>query len=517
MSEPLLSATNIRMEFPGTVALDGAHLDVSQGEVHGLLGANGAGKSTLVKIIAGAYMATEGEIRFAGAVRKFRSPHDGLRAGIAPIYQELLLIPEMTVAQNLLLGRNPTGRLGFLDRAAQDSAAQTALDRVGAHFTRDTLVEDLSVANQQLVAIAKALTMDARLLVMDEPSAALEQTELSKVFSVIRDFVGDSSVDGGRAVIYITHRLQEVMQICDRATVLRNGRTVGTFDIDKVCEDELVAAMIGENRALVERAAANVAQTSAREVVFRVNGLRIGKKLDVENLEVRRGEIVGIAGLGGSGRTELLRALFGLDHAHVDALLNGQPYSPRSAREAIAAGIGFVPEDRRTQGLILLHSIVRNAALAALRGHFSIGPGRLDRMTAPTLDSLGLTAASRWQSVGSLSGGNQQKVVLAKWLVRGAKLLLLDEPSRGLDVGAKADLYQQIRSLAAKGAGIIVVSSEIEELLANCDTVWVLHEGRNTEVFDARTCSHDEVMRAVIAGPAHVERAGAAATNGIAG
>jgi ribose transport system ATP-binding protein len=412
----------------------------------------------------------------------------------------------MTVAQNLMLGRNPKGRLGLLDRAAQNSVAQRALDRVGAHFTEDALVMGLSMANQQLVAIAKALTMDARLLVMDEPSASLEQTELLKVFSVIRDFVSDSSADGGRSVIYITHRLQEVMEICDRATVFRNGRTVGTFDIDKVSESELVAAMIGENRALVERAAANDAQAFSHDVIFQVNGVRIDKKLDVENLEVRRGEVVGIAGLGGSGRTELLRALFGLDGAHIDALLNGQPYSPSSAREAIAAGIGFVPEDRRTQGLILLHSIVRNAALAALRGRFSIGPRRLDRMTAPTLESLGLRAANRWQSVGSLSGGNQQKVVLAKWLVRGAQVLLLDEPSRGLDVGAKADLYQQIRDLAARGSGIIVVSSEIEELLANCDIVWVLHEGRNTEVFDARTCNHDEVMRAVVAGPEHANR-----------
>jgi len=509
--EPLLSATNMRMEFPGTVALDGAHLEVLPGEVHGLLGANGAGKSTLVKIIAGAYIPTDGEIRFAGSVRKFSSPHDGIQAGIASIYQELLLVPEMTVAQNLLLGRNPTGRLGLLDRDAQNSVAHNALARVGAHFSGDVLVRDLSVANQQLVAIAKALTMDARLLVMDEPSAALEQHELLTVFSVIRDFVRGSSEDEGRSVIYITHRLQEVMEICDRATVFRNGRNVGTFDVDKVCESELVEAMIGENRSLVERAAANDALISSREVILRVNRVRLGKKLDVAGLEVRRGEVVGIAGLGGSGRTELLRALFGLDGAHIDALLNGRPYAPRSAREAIAAGIGLVPEDRKTQGLILLHSIIRNAALAALRGRLGSSSHRLDRMTAPTLDSLGVKAANRLQSVGSLSGGNQQKVVLAKWLVRGAEVLLLDEPSRGLDVGAKADLYQQIRSLAAKGSGIIVVSSEIEELIANCDIVWVMHEGRNTEVFDARTCSHDDVMRAVIVGP-HANREDAEAT-----
>lgn len=498
--EALLTARGIRKEYPGTVALDGAMLEVEAGEIHGLLGANGAGKSTLVKIIAGAERPDSGEIYFAGQARDFRRPIDGLHAGIASIYQELLLVPEMTVAQNLMLGRNPKTRLGALDIGAQRAAADRALEQVGAHFSSEKLVKDLSVANQQLVAIAKALTMDAKLLVMDEPSAALEEQELVRVFSVIRDFAAGGTDSGGRGVIYITHRLGEIMEICNRATVLRNGKNAGVFKIADVSEKDLVSAMIGENRTLVERSSDARAPAPEREVLFSVKRATYGAKVDVRGLNVHRGEIVGIAGLGGSGRTELLRALYGLDHSQLDATLGGRAYRPKDAREAIHLGVGLVPEDRKTQGLVLFHSIIQNAALPALRGKLAVTRSMLDSMTNSVLSSLGLKAASRWQLAGSLSGGNQQKVVLGKWLVRGASLLLLDEPSRGLDVGAKADLYAQVRKLAAQGAGIIVVSSEIEELLANCDVIWVLNDGRNMLKFDAYTCDHAEVMHAVVAG-----------------
>lgn len=489
----LLTVAGVDKRFPPNVqALKNASLEIRPGEVHCLLGANGAGKSTLVKVIAGAYRPDRGSLELDGRPLALHKPLDAVDAGISTIFQELDLVPQLTVEQNLLLGREPSR--GFLVRRGERRRrAQEALARVGAPFPPDIEVGRLSVANQQLTAIARALTTDARLLVMDEPSAALDAAEVARVFSVIRDLT-----TSGRAVLYISHRMEEVFEIGDRATVMRNGQTIDTFDIEQTSEGELVAAMIGKYRSLIEREARNT--SGQAELALHVRSIDGPQGLHIEDLTVRVGEIVGLAGLGGAGRTSLLNALFGRLSAHVDAQLSGQPFSPRKPSDAVDQGVGLVPEDRKTEGLVLGMSIGRNVALPSLRGRWLSTWTRTRELTEPHLQQLNTKYADLSHPVRLLSGGNQQKVVLARWLAHDSQLLLLDEPSRGLDVGAKVDLYERVRALADAGAAVLVASSDLEELVANCDRICVIHEGRNVTEFDPDTASHDEIQHTIITG-----------------
>ncbi|SEG74584.1 monosaccharide ABC transporter ATP-binding protein, CUT2 family [Thermomonospora echinospora] len=492
MSEPqtpLLEMRGIVKRFPGTLACDGASLSVRAGEVHCLLGENGAGKSTLMKILAGSYRPDEGEITLAGRPLRCTSPQDGLAAGISVIYQELDLAPDLTVAQNLFLGRAPA-RGPFVRRRARSAAAAEAIRRVGGTFSPEDRVRDLPIAAQQLTAIAKALTMDARVIVMDEPSATLGERDLEVVFSVIRDLAAE-----GRAIIYISHRLDEVSHIGDRATVLRDGRDVGVFDLATTSHDELVGAMIGQARELVRRADRPEPTGAPR---LSIEHVTVGDILDVSGIDVRPGEIVGLAGLAGAGRTTLLAALFGAVRGEVRARLDGRPLPVAGPRTAVRNGLALVPESRKEQGLFLGLGVARNAAIAA---HGLVAPRTRGRKkTAPVLTGLGVKHASPEQPVGQLSGGNQQKVVLAKWITRGMRVLLLDEPTRGLDIGAKADLYRQVRRLADDGVAVLLASSELAELTAHADTVWVLHEGRNVARFDPRTTPEADIAHTVITG-----------------
>ncbi|NBE94933.1 sugar ABC transporter ATP-binding protein [Nonomuraea sp. KC401] len=493
MTDERLRMSGIVKRFPGTVALDGVELTVRAGEVHCLLGENGAGKSTLMKILAGSYRPDQGTILLDGEPFSPSTPHAGLAAGIAVIYQELDLLPDLTVAQNLLLGRSP--RFGpFVRRARRAGLARQALDRVGARFPVTTRVRDLPIAAQQLTAIAKALTADARVIVMDEPSATLGESELETVFGVIR-----SLTEEGRSVIFISHRLDEVKAIGDRATVLRDGRTAGVYDVASTTPDEIVAAMIGEAKELV-RPAGHPAPEG--EPLLTVERVHVPGLIDVRDIEVRPGEVVGLAGLGGAGRTTLLRALFGDLKAHVTARLDGRPLRAGSPAAAVRAGLALVPESRKEQGLMLGLSVGRNAAIAALDRPPWLLPGRLGRrLAAPALAGLGVRSVGQSQLVGQLSGGNQQKVVLAKWIARGGiKVLLLDEPTRGLDVGAKADLYRQVRDLAGQGVAVLLASSELNELTANADRIQVLYEGRNIARFDPRVSPESAIAHAVITG-----------------
>ncbi|MBT2227926.1 sugar ABC transporter ATP-binding protein [Nonomuraea sp. NEAU-A123] len=488
-----LRMSGIVKRFPGTVALDGVELTVRPGEVHCLLGENGAGKSTLMKILAGSYRPDEGTILLDGEPFSPVTPHAGLAAGIAVIYQELDLLPDLTVAQNLLLGRSP--RYGpFVRRSRRAGLAREALDRVGARFPVTTPVRELPIAAQQLTAIAKALTADARVIVMDEPSATLGESELLAVFDVIRSLTAE-----GRSVIFISHRMDEVMEIGDRATVLRDGRTVGVYDLTSTGPGELVAAMIGEAKELVRPSGHRAPEG---EPLLRVDRVHLPGLLDVRDLEVRRGEIVGLAGLGGAGRTTLLRALFGDLKAHVTARLDGRPLRVGSPAAAVRAGLALVPESRKEHGLMLGLSVGRNAAIAALGRPPWLLPGRAGRrLTQPALADLGVKCAGPDQLVGQLSGGNQQKIVLAKWITRGGiRLLLLDEPTRGLDVGAKADLYRQVRHLADQGVAVLLASSELNELTANTDQIQVLYEGRNVARFDPRDSLESVIAHTVITG-----------------
>lgn len=490
----LLQITDLHKEFPpNVVALNRASLEIVPGEVHCLLGANGAGKSTIVKTLAGAYRPDSGEIRLDGEVVQLRSPTEAVRLGISTIFQELDLVPELSVGANLFLGRTPA-RMGILRTRDRQRQAKEVLERVGAPFGPEAEVGTLSVANQQLTAIARALTTDVRLLVMDEPSASLDADEVDRVFSVIRQLVAE----GERGVLFISHRLDEVAEIGDRATVMRNGSTVDTYDLTDTDNATLVAAMIGEHRSLVERTIRK--RPGGRGPALHIRHLVGPEGLVISDLEVQAGEIVGLAGLGGAGRTTLLNALFGSIPASMDAELFGKPYAPRTPRQAIDAGVGLVPESRKTEGLILDASLGRNVALPSLRGTARSTWQRIRSIAEPALAQLSTKYADMKQSARALSGGNQQKVVMARWLANGSRLLLLDEPSRGLDVGAKADLYTRIRELADQGAAVLVASSELEELIVNCDTIWVLHDGRNTIRCEPDSVSHNQIQHAVITG-----------------
>ncbi|MER7970412.1 sugar ABC transporter ATP-binding protein [Streptomyces sp. NPDC096080] len=490
---PRLVMRGIVKRFPGTLANDGAELIVRPGETHCLLGENGAGKSTLMKILAGSYRPDEGEILLDGEPVELTGPQAGLAHGTAVIYQELDLVPDLTVAQNLLLGHAPS-RGPFVRRARRAALAREAVARVGGDFDVDTPVRDLPIAAQQLTAIAKALTADARIIVMDEPSATLGETDLRRVFEVIRSLTAQ-----GRSVIYISHRLEEVLEIGDRATVLRDGRTVAVRELAGTTADQLVDDMIGRATALT---GTTDRPRPEGPPLLDIAAVRSPGLVDVSGIQVRAGEIVGLAGLGGAGRTTLLKALFGDSRAAVSVTLDGAPVRLRSPAAAVRAGLALVPESRKEQGLMPGLSVSRNAAVAALSAPPWLAPrGRGRRLSAPVLDGLGVRCSSPDQPVGKLSGGNQQKVVLAKWITKGSlKVLLLDEPTRGLDVGAKADLYRQVRALADQGVAVLLASSELGELTANADRIWVLHEGRNVACFDPRTTDENDIAHTVVTG-----------------
>ena len=487
-----LKMQNIVKAFPGTKACDGATLEVARGEVHCLLGENGAGKSTLMKILSGSYTPDSGTITLDGEEVSFGSPIDGVRAGINTIYQELDLIPDMTVAQNLFLGHEPL-RGPFVARRQRDRLAAAAIARVGGCFAPSDVVANLSVSDQQLTAIAKALTTDARIIVMDEPSATLTDHDLTEVFRVIRELTA-----AGKSVIYISHRLDEVKAIGDRATVMRDGATVGVFDVATVTKEELVEAMIG--RGLQSLPPRKPRADVERPELLEIRRAVIPGLIDVSGIAVRRGDIIGLAGLGGAGRSTLLATVFGDRRAALDLTLNGKRITHLTPRSAVLAGIGLVPEDRKSQGLFLEQSILRNAGIAAL-APFGINPMKAARaLCMPPLQRLGVKFSSIDQPVGELSGGNQQKVVLAKWMARGIDVLLLDEPTRGLDIGAKADLFEQVQALAEAGVGVLMASSEMSELTENCDLIWVMHEGRNIAAYDPRNTSPADIARCVVTG-----------------
>ena len=496
MNPLLLHAEAVTKFFPpATHALKGVSLAVRPGEVHALLGANGAGKSTLLKVISGAHPPDQGTVTLDGKRVQFRSPHEATQAGIAMIYQELDLVPELTVAENLFLGHEPA-RLQLIRHQERRRLTQTALDQVGATFSPAARVQDLSLANQQLAAIARALTQDARIIIMDEPSAALNEDELEGVFAVIRDFVSS-----GGSVLYVSHRLKEVMDIADRATVLRDGQNASVFTVADITEADLVNAMVGEHQGFLKRHERDAAANP--EGVLRIRSLDGAEGLRIHGLDVAAGEIVGVTGVNGSGRTTLMKSLFGDSPFTGEVELSGKPYRPQSPRQAIASGVGLVPENRKTEGLLLGASLVTNATLPLLRrrrfSHERMGGQDVET----TLTDLGTRFANIFQPAGHLSGGNQQKIVVSKWLMDRSKLLLLDEPSRGLDVKAKEDLYALIRGLAEQGNAVLVASSELDELYANCDRIWVLHEGVNVGPFVPNVDPREAILSATIVGSEH--------------
>ena len=491
---PILEATGIRKEFPGVVALHDVDLTVLAGEVHCLVGQNGAGKSTLVKVIMGAITPDAGQLRLAGHDVEFKSPRDSLRAGISCIFQELDLVPSMTVAENLLLADLP-GSYGFVDGNRRDEIAAELLGRVGAVFSPRTMVERLAVADRQLVAIAKALAVDAKVVLMDEPSAPLSAKELDRLFDVIGELKRT-----GCGVLYISHRLEELHRVGSIATVLRDGGLVGSFPLPLTPLRQIVAAMIGgEPTAAEERPLA----PETGPAMLAVKRVAVPNACEIENISVWPGEMVGIAGLVGSGRTTFLRALFGAGHAVVDATLAGSPFRPRHPGDAIRVGVGLVPEDRRLQGLMVNASVTDNLVLPSLPRLSRFGfapPPRLLAFAMGLIKALNIKVSSPRIRAGALSGGNQQRVVLGKWMGGRIRLLLLDEPTRGIDIGAKAELFGELRRIAADGVAMLVVSSELDELLLNCDRILVFFAGRLVGEFPPGERNRTAIINAMVTG-----------------
>jgi ribose transport system ATP-binding protein len=515
-----LQAVGITKRYGGVYALKGASFSLRAGEVHALVGENGAGKSTLARILAGSTRADSGAISIHGAPVEIATPLDAQRLGIGIIYQELDLFPDLTAGENIVIGNLhfPEGRLVSFRR--MEEFCRPFLRQVGLACGIRQTVATLSIGQMQLLAIARALSMDARILLMDEPTSSLFDDAAERLFGLIA-----ALKQRGVSIVYVSHKMDEIFRICDRATVLRDGETIGTVEMAGASVNELIRMMVGRELRMTARAARRV----AGELVLAVEKLATAKLRDV-SFELRRGEVLGIAGLVGSGRSELGAALFGLDRITSGTVrVQGELRAPRSPRDAMASGIGLLPEDRRLEGLMMRMSVLENATLAVLPR--LSGLGFIDRRRehaslAPVARQLALNCASpaapvrsreeiSWQAeapappsvnpamsaifsqpVSQLSGGNQQKVLLARWLLLNPTVLFLDDPTRGIDIGAKQDIYRLIDELAAAGKAIILVSSELPELLRCCDRILVLNEGRVTAHFDAAEATQEKIMSA---------------------
>ena len=471
-------------------ALRDGNLALRPGEVRALMGENGAGKSTLVKVLGGVIRRDSGEMLVDGAAVDFHSPHDARDAGMAVIYQEPTLFPDLSVAENVVMGYHPLRGLKRIDRPRMERDVAELLKRLGVRLDPERPVRGLSIADQQIVEIAKALSFDARVLIMDEPTAALSGPEVERLFSVVRTLR-----EQGAAVLFISHRLDEVFTICDTVTVMRDGAVVHDARIADMTPDEMVKRMVGRELSTMFPKQ----DTQPGEAVVKVHRLtREGVFFDV-SFEVRAGEIVALAGLVGAGRSEVARAVFGIDRpdaGHVE--MEGRRLPPGKPLAAMRAGIGFVPEDRRQQGLVMDLSIARNTALTRLRALARSGlirTGAENRLAAEWAEKLQLKYHRLQDSVGTLSGGNQQKVVLGKWLATDPRLLIVDEPTRGIDVGTKAEVHRLMSDLAGRGIAVLMISSELPEVLGMADRILVMHEGRITGELSRGEADEERVIR----------------------
>ncbi|MGM9521983.1 MAG: sugar ABC transporter ATP-binding protein [Oscillospiraceae bacterium] len=473
MGKEILRAEKINKSFPGVKALSDVSFDLMEGEVHILLGENGAGKSTLMKIFSGLYSIDSGDIYIDGEKVNIRSTKDAQDLGIAIIYQEFNLVPHLTVAQNIFLGREPLLKSGNIDKAKMRREAQERLDFLNANISADTEVATLGVAQQQLVEIAKALSQNARILIMDEPTAALSESEIEMLFKTIEDLTAH-----GVSIIYISHRLQELKVVGDRVTVLRDGCTIGTEDLDKITMDEMVHMMVGRN---VSRDRVRLKNTSTGEVALEVKNASRGKAVKNASLTVHKGEIVALSGLVGAGRTELVHAIYGIDKLDSgEVYINGEQVKKITPSNSVRRGLGLLPESRKEFGLSLLLPIFQNVTQAALKKISRFGIMSLKKERAATqsyIDRLNIVCPGMKQKVVNLSGGNQQKVVLGKWLFTESNILIFDEPTRGIDVGARDEIYHLIDDLAKAGNSILVISSDLPEILSIADRIYVMRMG----------------------------------------
>lgn len=492
----ILEVDDVSKRFAGAVALDGVSLALRAGEVHALVGENGAGKSTLIKVLTGVHQPDSGTIRYRGQSVSFARPLDAQAAGISTIYQEINLVPLLSVARNLYLGHEPTNRLGLIDFGRMHRMARETLAGFGIQVDVRRPLRELGLGIQQMVAIARAVSADHRVVIMDEPTSSLEPREVEQLLATIERLRSD-----GVAVVYVSHRLEEVFRVCDRVTVLRDGRRVHEGPVGEITRLELVSRMLGRDLAEVAQARTRFDDHRADQsapTVLRVEGLRRHHVLHDVSLEIRAGEVVGLAGLLGSGRSETARAIYGdgpLDGGSV--AVDGRALSQRSPGAAIAAGIALIPEDRKADGIVPTLSVRDNIVLAALPRLARVGfvsDRRQDAVVGQLMTRLRIKASSPGQLVSQLSGGNQQKVLLARVLCMDPRVLLLDDPTRGIDVGAKAEIQGLVSELAEGGMGVLLISSELEEVVEGSDSIVVLRDGAVVGVLDGEAVTEDQVM-----------------------
>jgi inositol transport system ATP-binding protein len=505
MTTLLLRVSKICKSFPGVQALIDVDLEVAEGGIHALLGENGAGKSTLLKILSGAQPPDTGEMEFAGRPLVLANPHDAQRLGIVTIYQEFTLAPNMTVAENVFIGREP-GSGVFVNWREMAAQTRRIIKSIGLDIDPMTLVHDLSVAEQQLVEIARALSMQSRLIIMDEPTSALSSKEVTKLFNIVRTLRSQ-----GVSIIFVTHRLEEVLELCDSYTVLRDGRLVGSGAIEGTTIDNLIRMMVGRQaNALFQH---NRASTAHPEIALSVKSLnRRGNArdphatvLDNVSLFVCKGEILGLAGLVGAGRTELARAIFGADpFVSGEIEVGNKPVQIRTPQDAIRNGIGLVPEDRKQQALFLSLAIKANVSMASLsrlkKWEFLVDEGAEEMLVDEFRRALNIRMSGPEQLVANLSGGNQQKVVLARWLALRPQVLIVDEPTRGIDIGAKVEVHNLLFEMARSGIAVIAISSELPEVLAISDRIVAMREGRVTGEIDRAAATQEILMSMMTVG-----------------
>ncbi|WP_022942602.1 sugar ABC transporter ATP-binding protein [Psychromonas hadalis] len=493
MNTTLVKMENITKKFPGVLALDNVSFNLRSGEVHALLGENGAGKSTLMKVLSGVHVPNNGRIIFEGKEVVFDTPISAQEKGIAIIHQEFNLFPELSVADNIFIGREfRAGNKWVLDEHAQVEGAKKILDRLNLDINPNTLVETLSVAQQQMVEIAKALSINAKVLIMDEPTAALTESEIESLFDVTNMLKSQ-----GVGIVYISHRLEELAKIADRATVMRDGCFIGTVDYASSSIDELITMMVGRDLGDIFPKRAN---KPSDEIVLEVKNLNRKGVLKDINFSLHRGEILGFAGLMGAGRTEVARAIFGADSIDSgQVILFGQEVKIKNVHDAINRGIGYLTEDRKKEGLALGLSVNVNTMLSSY-DEYSNKFGVIDEQKCINIsqelkEKLRIKTPDLDQLAGNLSGGNQQKIIIAKWLCKDTEILIFDEPTRGIDVGAKLEIYELINQLTVQGKSIIVISSELPEVLGLCDRILVMRNGKITGELEAERATQENIMK----------------------
>lgn len=490
MSELLLKMENIKKIFPGVVALDNVSMDLRRGEVHAICGENGAGKSTLMKVLSGIYQPDFGALYLKGQKMPIHDVHEAGRLGICIIHQELNLAPHLTVAQNMFLGREPLLYGRVLDEKKLNQKAAEILKSLHLNINPTTLVKDLSVSKQQMVEICKALSVKSEILIMDEPTSALSESEIDELFRIIHKLKTE-----GVGIFYISHRLEELKSIVDRISIIRDGRYIGTWDYGQLTLDDIVAKMVG--RTLCGKFPPR--NQKIGEKIFEVQNITRKNVIKNISFQLHKGEILGIAGLMGSGRTELARAIFGADHRDGGkVLLEGREISVTNPLEAIKAGIAYLSEDRKRDGLALKLQVDANITLAnvsAVSNAFGVLLHHREREIASKfVNDLRIKTPSLEQKVVNLSGGNQQKIVISKWLCRNSRVIIFDEPTRGIDVGAKFEVYELINALAEQGVGIIMISSELPEIIGMSDRILVLHEGGVTGELDKSEATQERIL-----------------------